>query len=221
MNIGIVGAGFIGQAMSRLLLAKGYRVMIANSRGPETLRALQPELEGLETGTVEQACRFADLLLLAIPFSHYGQLPVAVFDGKVVMDAGNYYPQRDGRELDLDAHRTTTSERLAAHLTGATIVKAVNAILASDIVADARPPDANDRRALPIAGDDSNAKARVSQLLETLGYDVVDVGSLSEGWRFERARPAYCIPLHAQTLARTLAATERYVTLPDTRWNDG
>lgn len=204
MRIGIIGAGFIGRALGKLAEKNGYEVMLSNSRGPHTLTSTAASL-GCRVGTVEQAAQFGDLLLLAIPFGRYAELPAQAFDGKILLDAGNYYPQRDGQIGALDNRQTTTSELLAQHLTGARVVKAFNAILERDLLADARPAGAVDRRALPIAGDDLQAKQAVRELHERFGFDVVDAGGLAEGKRFERARPAYCIRLDSASLRAALA----------------
>ena len=120
------------------------------------------------------------------------------------MDADNYYPMRDGVVPELDNHSTTTSEITATHLKGSKIVKAWNAILERDIETTGLPPGAPGRRALPIAGDDPEAKKVVSELFDGLGFDVVDAGPLAEGWRFERARPAYCVSLDRPGLMQAL-----------------
>ena len=119
---------------------------------------------------------------------------------------------------DLDQHETTTSELLARHLPGARIVKVFNPILASDLSRHARPAGSSDRRALPIAGDNPAAKARVAALHDQIGYDTVDAGPLSEGWRFERAKPSYCLPLDTKALRDALASASRDGELPDGSW---
>ena len=210
MKIGIVGAGFIGRAVARLAGAHGHDVMLSNSRHPKTLGSAAVSI-GCQVGSTADAAAFGDLVLLAVPFSALGDIAAHPFVGKVVLDANNYYPQRDGQVAALDAHTTTTSELTAKHLAGATIIKAFNAILERDIEKDGRAKGAPDRRALPIAGDDAAAKATTIILLDELGYDTVDAGALSEGWRFERARPAYCVPLNVAALKAALAGAGRTV----------
>ena len=210
-RIGIIGAGFIGRAVGRLCVKSGHEVMISNSRGPRTLTSTMISV-GCRIGTVQDAVAFADLILLAIPFAAHADLPADLLRGKIVMDADNYYPQRDGAIAELDHHQATTSELTARRFEGARVVKTFNAILERDLETDARPAGAADRRALPIAGDDAQAKQVVSALLDRLGYDVVDAGALSEGWRFERARPAYCVRLQRDALVRALADTGPNVT---------
>lgn len=212
MRIGIIGAGFIGRAVAKLATTHGFEVMISNSRGPKSLMSTAASI-GCQVGTAKDASEFGDVVLIAVPFCSIGELAPEPLAGKIVMDANNYYPQRDGTIEALDSRSTTTSGMLAAHLKGAHVVKAFNAILERDIINDARETD---RRALPIAGDDARAKVVITSLLNTLGYDVVDAGPLSEGWRFERARPAYCVPFNRGGLTQALAAAE--ATVPEGSW---
>lgn len=218
MRIGMIGAGFMGRAVAQRALDAGHEVMISNSRGPQTLTSLVSGVVGCQTGTVEQAIAFGDLVLIAIPFSKIQTLPAALLEGKIVMDANNYYPERDGQIAALDTHQTTTSSMLAAHLAGAKVVKAFNAILARDIDEHARPASATDRRALPIAGDDAQAKAVVSQFINEIGFEVVDTGTLADSWRFERAKPCYCISLQTEELKKAIAAAERTVEVEHGSW---
>ncbi|MCB8839510.1 NADPH-dependent F420 reductase [Aurantimonas sp. VKM B-3413] len=216
MKIAMIGAGFVSQAVARLAIAHGHEVMVSNSREPKTLFSLGYGL-GCRTGTAEDAAVFGEVVLVAVPLSAIGDLPAAALAGKIVMDANNYYPQRDGQIPALDARETTTSQMLARELPDARIVKAFNAIEARDLVKDARPAGASDRRALPVAGDDAEAKRIVIALIEQLGYDAVDAGALEDSWRFERDKPAYCIPFDPEGLRKALAAAERDVEVPRER----
>lgn len=176
------------------------------------------DIPGSQVGTVEDAAEFGEVVLVAIPFKHYRSLPIEGLKGKIVLDANNYYPERDGHIAALDRFETTTSRLLAEHLPHSTVVKAFNAILAKDLLQHARPKNAPDRRALPIASDDPTAKIRVVQLLDEIGFDAVDAGGLDESWRFERAKPAYCISLNKAGLEVALAAARRQVGLPEGSW---
>jgi predicted dinucleotide-binding enzyme len=218
MNIGIIGAGFIGRAVAQLALTAGHQVMLSNSRGAHTLSAVTGTLPGSQAGSVEQAIEFAELILVAIPLHQFSALPAGKMNGKTVLDANNYYPRRDGHIAALDEYRTTTSQLLADYLPGATVVKAFNAILAADLLTDGRPSAARSRRALPVASDDTAAKARVIDLLDQFGFDSVDAGGLADSWRFERAKPAYCIPFDASGLRQALAAAERDVEAAEGSW---
>lgn len=217
MRIGMIGAGFVSQNVAKLAIAEGHEVMVSNSRGAETLFSVAMAL-GCQRGTAEEAAAFGDVVLVAVPLTAFDRLPAAALSGKIVMDANNYYPQRDGEIADLQDQRETTSERLARHLPGARIVKAFNAIRSIELTRDARPAGEAGRRALPIAGDDAEAKRIVMGLTDGLGYDPFDAGGLSESWRFERAKPAYCVPLDRDGLKLALAAAERHVEVPDGSW---
>ena len=214
MKIGVIGAGFIGRAVAQLALAAGHNVMLSNSRGPHTMSSVVSGILGVQVGSADDAARFGDLVLVAIPLEHYRSVPAQWLEGKTVMDANNYYPDRDGHIPPLDRFETTTSRLLADHLPQSHVVKVFNAIFAPDLTQDARPHGAPDRRALPVAADDATAKAQVMTLLDQLGFDAVDAGGLDESWRFERAKPAYCVPLDQAGLKAALAAAERTVELP-------
>ncbi len=218
MRIGIIGAGFIGRAVAQLFITAGHEVMISNSRGPETLENVATEIPQARIGTIQDATRFGDVVLVAIPFKHYPTLPAEWLAGKTVLDANNYYPDQDGPIPALDRFETTTSRLLAEHLPHAHVVKVFNAILADDLMRDARPVKAHDRRALPVAADDPGAKALAVRLLDEVGFDAVDAGNLDESWRFERAKPAYCIPLSKEALKAALAKAERRIELPHGSW---
>lgn len=183
MKIGIIGAGNIGATAAKLFTQAGHEVAISNSRGPESLRDVVAGLgERAQASTVEDAAKFGDVVLVSIPFGKYKSLPPAPFNGKVVIDSNNYYPERDGHFAALDRGETTSSELLADHLPGARIVKGFNTIWSEHLKAqgDTRLP-LEDRRAIFIAGDDSEAKEIVAKLIEEIGFAAVDMGFLREG----------------------------------------
>jgi hypothetical protein len=183
MKIGIIGAGNIGATAAKLFTQAGHEVAISNSRGPESLRDVVSELgERAQASTVEDAAKFGDVVLVSIPLGKYKSLSPAPFNGKVVIDSNNYYPERDGHFATLDRGETTSSELLAEHLPGARIVKGFNTIWSEHLKAqgDTRLP-LEDRRAIFIAGDDSEAKEIVAKLIEDIGFAAMDLGSLREG----------------------------------------
>jgi 8-hydroxy-5-deazaflavin:NADPH oxidoreductase len=129
MRVGIIGSGNIGSAVAQLLVHAGHEVAIANSRGPETLADLVAELgERAHAETTAGAAAFGDIVVVAIPVFAYAELPAQELAGRIVVDAGNYYPQRDGNIAELDDDSTTSAEWLAAQLPGATVVKAFNSL---------------------------------------------------------------------------------------------
>ena len=178
-TLGIIGSGNIGTAVARLAVAAGMNVVIANSRGPETLSDLISELGPLAAaGTVEDAAKLGDAVVLSIPLKAVADLPDGLLAGKTVLDTSNYYPSRDGRIAALDDSTVTTSELVQSWLPGAHYVKAFNNILAHHIPLLARPAGSPDRSALPIASDDATAKAAAAALIDALGYDV-EIGRAS------------------------------------------
>lgn len=207
MMIGVLGAGLIGGALAKLATDAGHRVMIS-SRTPDRLAGLADEI-GCAVGTIGEAAQYGELCVAAIPLGALASIPVEPLSGKVVVDAMNYYPERDGAIAVLDRRVTTTSELVAEHLVGAHVVKAFNAILAKDLPVGARPVVSSGRRALPIAGNDPGAKGIVAKLHDAFDFDTLDTGSLTESWRFERAKPAYCVPLDLQGLGQALDAATR------------
>lgn len=193
-TIGTIGAGNIGAAIARLASATDHRVILSNSRGPESLLELAGHLGShVSAGTTEEAAN-ADVVLVSIPFNKAWQLPRDLLSGAVVIDTMNYYPDRDGRVEALDRQETTTSRMVAEHFSGARVVKGFNNIIFSHLIDLARPSDFADRSALPVGADDAEAKAIATALIRDLGYDVFDAGSLAESWRFETNQPAYCLP---------------------------
>ena len=209
--VGIIGSGNIGGQVARRAVATGYDVLIANSRGPQTLTALVDELgTRARAVSLEEAARQADLIVVAIPIDKYPALPADAFAGKAVLDAGNYYPDWNGRIAALEDESTTTAELLQAHLSTAHVVKAFSNIAAADITTDGRAAGDPERRALPIAGDDAGAKTQATLLLNTFGFDVVDAGPLAEGWRYQRDTPGYGTRLDAEGMRAALAEAKRY-----------
>jgi 8-hydroxy-5-deazaflavin:NADPH oxidoreductase len=214
-TIGIIGAGHIGSQIARLSLASGYDVVISNSRGPETLAALIAELgPRARAATAVEAARAGEIVVVSVPLKNYRQVPVEPLAGKIVIDTNNYYPQRDGHIPELDHESTTTSELLQAHLPRSKVVKAFNHIYAAALTTDGQAAGTANRRALVIAGNDTDAKARVTALLAQFGFDTVDAGSLKEGWRIQRDTPGYGPRRTATQLRQDLAAAKRYADQP-------
>jgi 8-hydroxy-5-deazaflavin:NADPH oxidoreductase len=203
-TIGFIGSGNIGQAVARRVIAVGHSVVMSNSRGPETLAGLVDALgPRARAATATAAGDAAEIVVVAIPFTSFEQVPVEPLAGKVVIDTGNYYAPRDGHVAELDDGTTTSSEMLATHLPTSKVVKAFNTIIAAQVVEQAAPPGTPHRRALPIAGDDASAKRVVTNLIDEIGFDVVDAGPLAEGRRLD-PMAAWGPILDAEGLRRSL-----------------
>ena len=195
MKIGIIGAGNIGATAARLFAGAGHEVALSNSRGPRTLAPLVEEIgPGARAATIEEAAEFGDVVLEAIPFKDYDTLPAGTLAGKIFVDASNYYEGRDGR-MDFDG--LTSSELVARHLPGSRLVKAFNTMYYQTLATEGRPEaPAEERLVLFVAGDDEEAKATVSELIEEIGFSPVDTGSLGEGGRKqEPGSPIYNRPM--------------------------
>jgi predicted dinucleotide-binding enzyme len=194
-TIGFVGFGNVNSTLAEFAVKAGYRVIVSNSRGPASLAASVAKLGPLATAaTVQDAVLRSDVVSVSIPFKNLEQLPAGPFNGKIVIDSMNYYPQRDGDIEDLDSRRYATSELVQQHLEGSHVVKAFHSIDQFHLRIGPRPVNHPDRWALPIAGDDADAKAVVASFVSAVGFDSVDCGSLAESWRIQQNTPVYCAP---------------------------
>ncbi|MBJ7595868.1 MAG: NAD(P)-binding domain-containing protein [Candidatus Dormibacteraeota bacterium] len=206
MKIGIIGAGNIGAALTHRLTALGHEVKVANSRGPETLTELAVET-GATAVPVAEAVHDVDLVVVTIPQKGVPTLPHGLFDGVPddvgVVDTNNYYPQRDGRIEEIEGG--TTESRWVSQQLGRPVVKAFNTIRSQHLLERGQAAGSPGRIALPVAGDDDDAKAVVLTLVGELGFDGVDAGGLDESWRQQPGSPVYAADLDADGVRRALA----------------
>ncbi|SER60884.1 hypothetical protein SAMN04487983_101935 [Streptomyces sp. yr375] len=209
MKIGIIGAGNIGGNLTRRLTALGHDVSVANSRGPQTLAELAEET-GATPVTVEEAARDAEIVVVTIPVKAVPSLPSGVLDGAAdgvtVIDTNNYYPQqRDGRIAEIEDEGVTES-RWTERRIGHPVIKAFNGTYAQDILDRPLPAGDPARLALPVAGDDAAAKAKVRALIDDLGFDTVDAGGIDESWRQQPDTPVYGLQAGVDDVTKALAA---------------
>jgi 8-hydroxy-5-deazaflavin:NADPH oxidoreductase len=208
MEIGIIGSGNIGSTLARQLTALGHRVLIANSRGPASLAAVARDT-GATAVTAEEAARAADVVIVSVPEKAIPALPTQILADTqaVIVDTGNYYPSRDGAIADIDSGLAESA--WVSHVVGRSVVKAFNNIVAPSLATRGRPSGSPGRVSLSIAGDDSRAKQLVMGLVNAVGFDAIDGGSLSESWRQQPGTPAYCRDLSAEALRLALAEADR------------
>jgi 8-hydroxy-5-deazaflavin:NADPH oxidoreductase len=208
MRLGIVGAGNIGRALAARFAAAGHEVMLSNSRGPETLARSAAAIDGnVRAGTVAEAARFGDVVAVATPPRAVLDLPPEHFAGKIVVDANNYFPEVYGPFPELATGEITTSELLASLLPGATVVKAFNVIYFARLHEESRPDlSADERLAIPIAGDDSDAKDAVLALIDEIGFAGVDAGTLAESGRQQPGSPVLAAYAESRRQGTTLTA---------------
>lgn len=205
--IGVLGAGHIGRSFSIAAIRAGHEIVISNSRGPGTLTDLITELgRHARAATAAEAAAAADLAVVAIPLSGTSGVPVEPLAGKVVLDTCNYFPDRYGRVPRVDAGDLTVPGVLQEHLPTSKVVRAFNHIDAAEIASGGTPAGTPDRRALALAGDDSDAKQLAADLYEQFGFDTVDLGGLAESWRLDPGQPAFVV---RQTAAELRANTAR------------
>lgn len=208
MKIGIIGAGNIGATLTRRFRATGHDVVVANSRGPETLQQLAAQT-GARAGTIREAVHDRDVIIVTIPQKNVPQLPKDLFldvpAETVVVDTGNYYPrQRDGR-IEAIEQGMPESAWVAQQL-GRPVIKAFNNIYAQHLLENGKPRGTPGRIALPVAGDDPIAKAKVMQLVDEIGFDPIDAGTIADSWRQQPASPVYTFDYDADGVRRALAA---------------
>jgi predicted dinucleotide-binding enzyme len=211
MKIGIIGAREIGGTLARRLTALGHQVSVANSRGPKSLTDLATET-GAKAVSVEEAARFGEVVVVTIPEKNILHLPRDLFAGTpkptVVVDTGNYYPrQRDGRIDGIEAG--LTESRWVAQQLNRQVIKAFNNIYAEHLLRMGKPKGTPGRIALPVAGDDLAAKTVVLQLVDELGFDGVDAGTLDGSWRQQPATPVYCKDFDAEGVRRALSQASK------------
>ena len=207
MKIGIIGAGQIGGTLTRRLTKLGHAVFVANSRGPASLADLARET-GAKPVPVAEAARAGEVIVVTIPEAKIRDLPKDLFagvpDDVVVIETGNYYPrERDGRISDIEAGMAES--RWVERQLGRPVVKVFNNIYAQHLLERGRPAGSRERIALPIAGDDAQAKKIVIQLVDQLGFDAVDAGGLDESWRQQPGTPVYATDFDAEGVRRALA----------------
>jgi predicted dinucleotide-binding enzyme len=185
MRIGIIGSGHIGSTLARLFVKAGHEIGIRHAHDPATLEGFVNQLgdKGC-TCTPEEAADFGEIVVVAIPFGNYRELPAEKLAGKIVIDTNNYYPDRDGHIPELDSDKLTSSELLQRHLPKARIVKAFNTIRWDHLLEHGEAAISSRRHiGIPIAGDDVQAKRKVAELIEGMGFEAVDTGGLADGGR--------------------------------------
>jgi 8-hydroxy-5-deazaflavin:NADPH oxidoreductase len=222
MQIGIIGAGPLGTSLARLFRRVGHSVRIANSRGPHTLHTIAADI-GATAVAIGDAVKDVDAVFIAVPMKRVGDLSHRLFHDVshdvVIVDANNYYPERDGRIDEIDGG-TIESHYVAARI-GRSVVKGFNNMLSQVLAAEARPAGTLGRLALPIAGDDEAKRAIVLRLVDAAGFDAVDAGGLGESWRQQPGTPVYCTDYDAEGVRKALARADRAAApkARDVVWN--
>src|SRR5882757_8640838 len=206
MNIGVIGTGDIGAVIVTKLRDAGYPVKMANSKGPDSLRELAAKT-GAITVSVEEVVQDVDILFLVLPQKAFPVLPKGLLNKAkketIVIDVGNYYWWRDGRidEIEGGLMDSAWVERQI----GRPVVKVLNSIGSKSLAGAGRLHGSRDRVALPI----SKAKETVAQLIDRIGFDSVDAGTIAESWRQQPGSPVYCVNPTKEELQQGLKNVDR------------
>jgi 8-hydroxy-5-deazaflavin:NADPH oxidoreductase len=210
MKIGIIGAGNIGSVLALHFRRLRHTVLIANSRGPETLSQVARET-GATPVAILEAAKGVDLLVIAIPMKSMPLLPKDLLSdfpsSSPVIDTGNYYPLRDGGIIEINGGMAESE--WTSHVLGRPVIKAFNNIVADSLLHKGLPGGSKGRIALPVSGDDLKSKQLVMALLDQMGFDAFDAGPLSESWRCQPGTPAYCPDPTIQQLPKLLQRAKR------------
>ncbi|MGR2753706.1 NADPH-dependent F420 reductase [Agromyces arachidis] len=205
--IGIFGAGKVGTALARLLVSAGYDVALTGSPRQTALELLVSVVApGARVADAARLVEEADLIIVAVPFGKARTVPWDSFDGKVVVDATNYWPPIDGNIRSVDDDPRSTSEIHAGLNPRARLVKSLNHLGYHEMEDDALPAGAPMRRALAVVGDDEEARATVARVIDDLGFDAVDGGPLANGRALEPGHAAFGRELSARELAALMTA---------------
>lgn len=210
MKIGIIGAGGMGKALARHCARLGHEVAIASPRGLQKVTEFAADT-GARAVAVEDAVRSGDVVVLAIPTKLVPELPRELFASMpsrvAVIDLGNYHPElRDGRIEAIE--RGLLDSQWVEQVLGHRVVKAFNNIFAKSLLEKGTPKGTPGRIALPVAADSTEARSVVLNLVDAIGFDPIDAGTLAESWRQATGTPAYCQDLDAPAMRRALAEAE-------------
>ena len=210
MKIGIIGAGNIGSALAGHFRTLMHDVLIANSRGPETLSQLARKT-GATPVAISEAAREVDLLAITIPMKSVPLLPKDLLSDlpnfSPIVDTGNYYPLRDGKIAEIEGGMIESA--WTSLVLGRPVIKAFNNIVVDSLLHKGLPKGSKGRIALPVTGDDLKPKQLVMALLDQMGFDAIDAGPLSESWRYQPGTPAYCPDPTIQQLPKLLQEAKR------------
>ncbi|WP_455931124.1 NADPH-dependent F420 reductase [Priestia aryabhattai] len=202
MRFGIIGAGSIGSIISKKLVKNGHDVKIADARGIERLEG--KELAGTPV-RVEDAIKNIEVLIISLPVEAMPSIRNIidqVQEEVIIVDTSNYYPFRDGKIKEIE--NGMVESVWVSNQLGRPIIKAFNNLLAHTLENEGTPEGTSGRIAIAIAGNDQSQKQVIMDVVNELGFDAVDSGSLSDSWRQQPGTPAYCTELTKDELTNAL-----------------
>jgi predicted dinucleotide-binding enzyme len=208
MNIGIIGSGQIGGCLAAKFVKLGHSVSIANSRGPASLKQFVEEI-GAEAATVEDVIKNKQVVIVAIPQKNVPDLPKGLFNNLredvVVIDTGNYYPAlRDGVMPSLE--QSGIDSLWVQGQLGIPVIKVFSSIFATSLKDKGKPKGEKDRIALAVSGDNTKAKEIVFKLVDELGFDTFDIGTIAQSWKQQPGSSIFCRDINLDELKKRVAA---------------
>ncbi|SYW12385.1 putative F420-dependent NADP reductase [Oenococcus oeni] len=205
MKIAFIGSGHVGQALAKLFIKAGHSVVLTNRHGKDSLLPVASKLgSAAQAADINSLGDDLDLFVLAIPFNGVNDLDGNLLKGKKVIDASNYFPQRDGRIPKLINHEISSSQMLADYFKGSTIVKAFNTIPVSELEDLANFENKSERIAIPIAGDDVKFKNIVAELIDQIGFNAYDAGNLKNSFTIQADGPIFGLTVDKKELSKKL-----------------
>ena len=209
MKIGVIGTGSMGSVIIHKLRAANHELKIANSRGAESLKDFAAK-EGVKAVDVAEVVKDVEVVFLVIPNKNLSELPKGLFEhvkpGTVVVDALNYYPYRDGKIDELE--NGMIESEWVSQLINYPVVKSFNTMFAHSMIRNA-PSQSGQRIALPISGDESASKEIVAKIIDSVGYDPVDVGNIAQSWTLQPGSPIYCTDLTKEEILKWYPRTKQ------------
>ena len=203
-TLGIVGAGKLGMALARSALAAGFEVIITSRDASSTWLIAEVMAPGARVGTLADIAAQADIVVLAVPLFRLRELPRNAFDGKIVIDAINYWEPVDGNIEKFGIAKAETSALVQSHFSGARVVKGLNQLGYHDVEDGRKPKGVPDRLGVAVAGDDPEAVAAVKEFVDKLGFEPIEAGRLVDGARLGPGGAAFGAALDAGELWRAL-----------------
>lgn len=205
-TIGIVGAGKVGIVLAQLALKAGYSVYIAGSGSAEkialSVKVLTP---GAIAVTSAEAVEKSDLVILALPLGKFKNLPASLLDDTLVIDAMNYWWEVDGPSEAIIPSGLTSSEAVQDWFKDARIVKAFSHMGYHELHDENKPSQTFGRKAIAIAGDNTEDNKAVAEVIDTFGFDPLVIGTLKEGIHLEPGQAAFGANVDIQTLKRLVS----------------
>jgi predicted dinucleotide-binding enzyme len=200
-SIGILGAGKVGVVLAQLALKAGYSVYLAGSGDSQkialTTKILTP---GAKAVTKEEAAQKGDVVILALPLSKYRTIPTTELRGKLVIDAMNHWYEVDGPRADTIPNNLSSSEQVQTFLQDTRVVKALSHMGYHELHDGPKQAGESGRKAIALAGDNSEDRKTVAHLIDLLGFDPVEIGELAHGIQLEPGHPAFGANLDAESL---------------------